>query len=95
MNWRLVTLNNAYDMNSGLMNRFSALTCICCSMSKASNTETLDLCQSKDLNILGQRKSFLFMRQGGIFILNLRIYCSFYHGEAGIFKCFVLFGNCE
>ena len=54
---------------------------------KASKTEILDLCQ---------RKLVLAMRQvGRHFILNLRIYCSFHHNEAGIFKSFVLFGNWE
>ena len=43
---------------------------------KASKTETLDLCH---------RKPFLAMRQGGIFILNFEIYCSFHCDEAGIF----------
>ena len=32
---------------------------------------------------------------GRHYILNFRIYCSSHHNEAGIIKCFVLFGNCE
>ena len=53
------------------------------------------LCK-QNWNIRSVSEVALFCHEAGRhFIMNFRIYCSNYHDEAGIFKCFVLFGNCE